>query len=107
METTKKKLKYLCPKCDKKFTTNRGLASHSRMHKPLPPPPAPKKTTEVAKCTPYSGSYVGARRKLDIGDVFYRIEKHVVNSLTITENSEDLQISSTITKSYWQPNKPE
>lgn len=103
-----KKKKFPCSKCSKKFTTNRGLASHSRMHKTILPDPKPvQETKEFSKEIPYSGNYLNARGTLDIGDVFYRVEKHVVKAITVREGSRDAYIESVITKSNWQQNKPE
>ena len=104
-----KNKKFPCKKCYKEFITKKGLDVHyGHMHRYVPAPtPVPKKTIEVSKGIPYSGNYLGARDQLGIGDVFYRVEKHVVTSLTITEGSRDAQIGSIITQSNWQQNKPE
>lgn len=64
--------------------------------------PIPKRTIYRSEGVPDARKLLNARHQLCVGDVFYRVEKHVVKKITITEGSKDLDVESEITKSSWQ-----
>lgn len=103
MRKLMKKVK--CPDCEKSFGNNGALARHSIARHPYIPPPPPKVTSLHSRGESFLKTYVGSSH-LDVGDVFYRIEKHVVKSITLTEGSKDALINSEITKAHWQIEKP-
>ena len=96
-----------CDKCSKVCNTTRGLVLHTvRMHPYVAPVAVPKVTIEDSIGEEYSGTFKNARN-LDVGDIFYRVEKHVVKKIKKTEGLNDVFIVSEITKKHWQNNKPE
>jgi hypothetical protein len=99
----KKEKKFFCEKCGRDdFKSNKGVMQHDSKAHPYIAPPEPKKTVEVAEHNIFP-----QRRKLlnaatlDIGDVFYRVEKCVLKKITRTEGSRDIDTEYEITKSYW------
>lgn len=101
----KKQKFHECEKCGKKCKNAGGLSSHMRSAHPYVPPPMPKKTTVVSTGAETERIYLGAAHILEIGDVFYRVEKHVVKKIITTEGSNDAVITSEITKQNWQQTK--
>ena len=98
---------YKCDKCPKKYKSRAWLDRHKDIVHPAPPAPAPKRETIfAANRLPQTHTLLGAKKTLDIGDVFYRVEKHVIKKITFTEGSIDVEVQSEITKSNWQKDKP-
>lgn len=97
---TKKTEKFQCKKCFRWFTTNRGLASHGRMH-PWIPAPAPKKETEVETGTVETHNLLNAKGKLDLGDVFWLGRKCVITKITKIEGSNTIEVEARITKKWY------
>lgn len=96
-----------CSDCERKFRNAGGLARHSSVAHPFVPPPPPKVTVVEADSnfgltnkTLIDGAY------LEVGDVFYRVEKCVIKRTEHTEGNENVKVGYEITKSHWQKNKP-
>lgn len=87
------------------FKSDQGLRAHDYKKHPYIAPPEPKKTTIRSINIQYASRYDNGK-KIEIGDVFYRIEKHVAKSITVTEGSETVYIESEITKQNYQMYKP-
>lgn len=99
-----KSLKYKCEKCGRGFGTARGLASHGKAHPYVPPP---RRTTETIKPQLLESHSLLNGRKLELGDVFYRIEKHVIKSITYTEGTDTVEVQSEKLRQNWQVNQPQ
>ena len=105
---TKKKPKIVCAKCARHFETERGLHQHAQKAHPYIPPPAPKRETLFARsCLPETRTLLGAKKTLDVGDVYYSVTKYVIKSITFTEGSDDVKVTVEQTKSHWQKEKPQ
>lgn len=95
-----------CGDCGRKFGNQGAFTRHQMAMHPYIPPPAPKVTTVHSDGTLDERTLLGGIN-LEIGDVFYRVEKHVVKRITKTEGSRDVKVLSEVTKSYWTSNKPQ
>lgn len=107
MAKKKKEIRFECFKCTRDFKTQGALTRHDNKEHPYIPTPPPKKTTEVSSGQWETRTLLGGKRKLTLGDVFYRIEKCVIKRLTVTEGSDDIEVGYEITRQHYQVNKPE
>lgn len=82
----------------------RGMRSH--MGRTYHPPSVPTTKTEVVPFSlPETHSLRGGRH-LQPGDVFYRVEKHVIKKITYTDGSTTVKTETEKVKTHWQSNEP-
>lgn len=92
--------------CFRKFATAEALAKHWDKDHPAPPPALPKTTTKWSVGREVEHFLEGAFA-LDVGDVFYRVEKLVVKRISKTEGSGSVKVWAEVTKQNWQNDKPQ
>lgn len=85
----------------------RGMRAHMgrTYHRPIAPPPPVQKVEKVLNALPETHSLLNGRH-LEPGDVFYRVEKHVIKSITYTQGSTTVKVESEKLKQNWQSNQP-
>lgn len=98
-------LNFKCDKCPRVFSTTRGRASHQKAHPYIPPP---RSTTEKLPVQIFLEEHSLQNGKhLELGDVFYRVEKHVIKSITKTEGTTTVKVGTEKLRSNWQSNQPQ
>jgi hypothetical protein len=93
--------KLICEKSGRSgFISERGLYQHERIAHPYIPPPAPKRTTEIAPFDEEDYTLLNGKY-LSLGDVVWLGRKAVITKITKTENSNDIGVILCITKKWW------
>lgn len=96
-----KNKKLVCDTCGRNdFLSQRGVYQHDRIAHPYIPPPAPKRTTEIAPLDEEINNLLNGKH-LSIGDVIWLGRKAVITKITRTENSNDIEVVLRITKKWW------
>lgn len=105
---SEKTIEYPCKKCDRKFATSQGRSIHTtRMHPYVPPPPPPRSETKTLAPSLLEQHNLLNGKHLQLGDVFYRVEKHVIKSITKTEGTTTVIVQTEKLRQNWQANEPQ
>ncbi len=100
---------FLCedPNCDRQFKTMAGMRRHmNHAHRPPAPLPPPRSTTERLPVSLPETHILAGGDYLKLGDVFYRVEKHVIKAITHTERTSTVKVETEKLRNSWQINQP-
>lgn len=89
-----------CPKCDRRFASERGLAQHDGKAHPYVQPPAPRETTFKACLEVESHSLIGGKN-FHLGDVVWFGRKAVITKITTVDGSSDAKVEVMITRKWY------
>lgn len=102
-----KKMTWKCGECGFKAKSPHALRNHIGVVHPHPAPNIIPDEVCVAGTIIIYGRKLLDGKYLDVGDVFYRIEKCVVLKTVKNNDSKNIIVDYRITKQNWQDSKPQ